>query len=253
MRLSRAPQPLLHPSRGIRMTKPLRLSGIAAALAGLGLASGASQAGVFFGGTAGRSSIDDYEFGAGDINQQQDDSDTAWNLFLGYQWNPFLATTIGYTDLGELTASGTSIDGGEGGGSTDYTDKISATALNITAIGILPFSTFTSADSFLGRFSLFAELGIAFWDQDVNCVACDGGSNFKGGDTGSELLLGGGLNLRITDSLGVHVRYASYPDIGGTRHRPQAGLGLLGHRRQLVHQVIRVPLRSRCRAWFPGC
>lgn len=197
------------------MTKPRNLTGVGAALAGLGLVSGAAQAGVFFGGTAGRSSIDNYEFGASDINQRQDDSDTAWNLFLGYQWNPFLATTIGYTDLGELTASGTSIDGGEGGGSTDYTDKISATALNVTAIGILPFSTFTSADSFLGRFSLFAELGIAFWDQDVNCVACDGGSNFKGGDTGSELLLGGGLNLRITDNLGVHVRYASYPDIGG--------------------------------------
>lgn len=196
------------------MKNSLRLPTLAAAIAGLSLVSGTSQAQVFFGGTAGRSSTDDYEFGTTDSNRHQDDSDTAWSLFVGYQWNPYFATTIAYTDLGSLQASGT-IDGGEGGGgSIGYTDKISATAMDVSAIGILPFSTFASEDSFIGRFSLFAEVGLSLWDQDVNCVACDGGSDFKGGDTGSSVLLGGGLSMRVTEGLRLHARYASYPDIG---------------------------------------
>jgi hypothetical protein len=194
------------------MKKSFKLSGLTAALMGLGLASAPIHAEVIFGADVGRSSIGDYEFSATDFNTNQDDSDTAFSVFLGYKWNDFFATTLAYTDLGSLKASG--VDGAEGGSGAAFTDKISATALDVSAIGILPFSVFAGEDSFLGRFSLFAQVGMMFWDQDVDCVACDSGSDFKGGDSGTGLLLGGGINVKIIDGLGLHVRYASYPDIG---------------------------------------
>lgn len=196
------------------MKSTVRLSGIAAALMGLGLVAAPAHAQVFVGGTIGESDIGDYEFGATDFNRDSDDSDTAFHVFLGYQFNDFVAVTAGYADLGALEVSA-SIDGGEGG-DIPYTDRIEATAMDFSVIGILPFSVFAGDDSFLSRISLFGQVGMQFWNQDVDCVACDGGSNFRGGDSGTDVVYGGGLNVNITDNLGVHARFASYPDIGGT-------------------------------------
>jgi len=179
---------------------------------GLGLVAAPAHAQVFVGGTIGESSIGDYEYDATDFNRDTDDNDTAFSVFLGYQFNDFVAVTAGYTDLGNLEVSA-SIDGGEGG-SIPYTDKIEAEALDFSVIGILPFSVFAGDDSFLSRISVFAQAGIALWNQDVTCVSCDSGSDFNGGSDGSNGVWGAGINVNISENLGVHARFADYGDIG---------------------------------------
>ncbi len=207
------------------MKSTVRLSGIAAALMGLGLMAAPVHAQVFVGGTVGESSIGDYEFSTSDFNRSEDDNDTAFHVFLGYQFNDFVAITAGYADLGDLKASA-AIDGGEGG-SIPYTDHIEATALDFSVIGILPFSIFGDIPV-LSRISIFAQVGMQVWNQDVDCVACDGGGNFRGGDDGTDIVYGGGINVNVTDNLGVHARFTSYPDIGGTETGHQQDWDMYG-------------------------
>lgn len=191
------------------MNSRIHLSTVAALL-GFALVAAPVHAQVFVGGTIGESMIDDYEFSAGDTDRNEDDNDTAFHLFLGYQFNEYLAIAAGYADLGQLDASATN-------GVGPYTDSIEATAMDFSAIGILPFSMFAGDGSFLSRIALFGQVGMQLWNQDVDCVACeDDGSNFRGGDTGTDIVYGGGLNVGITDHASVHARYVSYPDIGGS-------------------------------------
>lgn len=157
----------------------------------------------------GQSDIGAYEFSPGETIVRNDDSDTVYNVFVGWRINDYWAVTAGYADLGALNAAG-SFDGGEGGYS--YTDRIEATAFDASLIGILPLGKASGSEGFLSRVSLFAQLGVAQVDQDILYV--EDGEPWNGGDSGTNLVYGLGINVDLTDNFGLHVRWFDYGDIG---------------------------------------
>lgn len=195
----------------------LKTSCLTGALAGVGLAATPAHADFFIGGTVGQSDIGAYEFSPGETIVRNDDSDTAYNVFVGWQFNDYFAVAVGYADLGALNAAG-SFDGGEGGYS--YTDKIEAKAFDASILGILPLGKAMGGQGFLSRVSLFAQLGFAQVDQDILYV--ENGDPWNGSDDGTNFIYGVGINVDVTDHFGVHARWFDYGDIGD-RNSPTSG------------------------------
>lgn len=178
-----------------------------AALLGLGMAAMPAQADFFIGGTIGRSDIGSYEFDGAQI-LDDDDSDTAYHLFVGWRPLSWLAVMVGYADLGELGAAGNG-----GGYGEAFTDKIEATAWDLSLVGTLPFDKVFGEGELLSRFSAFVQFGVAGWDQDITYVGEFSGP-WTGGKDDTDLVYGLGINFDINDRLGVHARYVDYGDIG---------------------------------------
>lgn len=191
------------------MTRQLSLGTATAALLGLGLVGAPAHADFLLGATIGQSDIGSYETFGADLTEN-DDSDTAYQLFAGWQPLDWLAVTVGYADLGSLEVAGT-YDDGEG--DIGFTDEIEATAWDVSLVGILAFDRFAAEGSFLSRMSAFAQLGLARWDQDISYVEEFYGA-WSGGDDGTNAVYGLGLNFAVTDQIGVHVRWVDYGDIG---------------------------------------
>ncbi len=193
------------------MKRNVTVSALSGALASLGLIAAPAHADFFVGGTVGQSDIGSYEFG-GDTVLKNDDSDTAFHVFVGWRPLEYLAVTVGYADLGELSVAGRYDDGGEGGGNIGYTDDIEATAIDVSVLGILPFSMLFGDEGFLSRISVFAQLGVARADQDITYR--EGTGEWNGSDDSTNVVYGVGVNVNVTDNLGVHARYWDYGDIG---------------------------------------
>lgn len=189
------------------MGKQASVSTPLALLLGLGLMAAPAQAEFFVGGTIGESDIGSYEFDGADV-LENDDSDTAYHVFVGWRPLTWLAVTAGYADLGELSAAG---DGG--GYGEAFTDQIEATAWDLSLIGILPFEQVFGEGGLLSRFSAFAQLGAARWDQDISYMGEFSGP-WSGGDDSTNFIYGLGIAFAITERIGVHARYVDYGDIG---------------------------------------
>ncbi len=150
----------LHLTGGSSLMKKIKVGALTGALAGVGLIAAPAQAEVFIGATVGQSDIGAYEFGS-DTVVKNDDSDTAFHVFAGWQASDYFAVSLGYADLGTLSVAG-SYDGGEG--AISYTDNIDATAIDLSLIGIRPLASrrVPAGDSYgLRQVHLFAQLGVA--------------------------------------------------------------------------------------------
>lgn len=139
------------------------------AAAGLIWSAGASakDEGFYLGASAGVASVEveesDVEF---------DESDFAWKVFGGYQFNGLFAVEGGYVDFGNPDK--------------DYGDLIGNVDVDVTG-----FDLFGVVGLPLGPVRAFGKLGGVFWDADVNT---DFGS---GSDDGTELAAGVGLEFEI--------------------------------------------------------
>lgn len=100
--------------------------------------SGSRLSSVYVGGDIGQSKFKDACNGFSSC----DDTDTAWGLFAGYQFNRNLGAEIGYHDLGNVSTS---------------SGDISAKAWEIDAVGTLPlanqFSAYGKLGGYHGRFN----------------------------------------------------------------------------------------------------
>ncbi|GAA5169164.1 MULTISPECIES: porin family protein [Halomonadaceae] len=78
-----------------------------------------------------------------------DDDDTVFKGFVGYEFNPYFATEVFYSDLGK-----TRLEGNDGA-NTD----LESNAYGVSAVGQLPITSW---------FTAFAKAGIAKWETDVD-------------------------------------------------------------------------------------
>lgn len=188
--------------------KKIKVGAITGALAGVGLIAAPAQAEVFVGATVGQSDIGAYEFGS-DTVVKNDDSDTAFHVFAGWQASDYLAVSLGYADLGTLSVAG-SYDGGEG--AISYTDDIDATAIDLSLIGILPLGQSSGGGGLLSKVYLFAQLGVAQVEQDIRYV--EDGFTWTGSDDGTNMVYGFGVGIKPSENFGIHLRWVDYGDIG---------------------------------------
>jgi hypothetical protein len=117
---------------------------------------GVPDEGVYLGAALGQSKLK-FDMGGfyrdlGYPNVSSDDTDTAFKMFVGYQFNPNFAVEASYVDFGDFTAS-SSAPGYSGEA------KLSMDGFTAALVGKLPIQD---------GFSVFGKLGLIAWDADLN-------------------------------------------------------------------------------------
>ncbi len=127
----------------------------------------AKDEGFYVGAALGGASIQQKNADFEDIDFPEfDESDFAWKIFAGYQFNPIFAVEGGYRDLGAPTAG---------------TAKVDPYGLDLFAVGGIP----------LGPIRGFGKLGGIYWDSDTKY---DG---LKSSDDGFDFAAGVGLEFEL--------------------------------------------------------
>lgn len=163
----------------------------AAAFAGPALAQ-AQDTGFYAGVTIGQSEAGDTCTGISGTGVSCDDKDTAWRILGGYQFNRHFALEFGYTDLGEVSASGP-------GGSV----KIETTAFELVGVGSMPL---------MDKFSIYGKIGLYRAEAEAS-VNLPGFASEKEDNT--DLTFGIGVRYDFTRNLGVRAEWQKYQDVGG--------------------------------------
>jgi len=135
-----------------------------------------------------------------------DDTDTAWKIFGGYQFNANFGAELGYTDLGEVSATFA------GFGSATFKSK----GIELLGVGTYPINQ---------QFSVFGKLGFFRWDLDFN----DGtGLVGSASESGTDLTYGFGVKYNFTKNVALRVEWQRYTDVGETNTTGMADVDVLG-------------------------
>jgi OmpA-OmpF porin, OOP family len=139
-----------------------------------------------------------------------DETDTAFKVFGGYKFFPWLSVEGAYVDGGKPEISESITDGSS---TADLKLSVEVQSLVAAAVFTWPISD---------RFELFAKPGVAFWTSttDVN-VTQDGSSVYSSNqdDDGTAFFLGAGGAFNFNEHMGVRVEYewfdvaATYDDV----------------------------------------
>ncbi|MET0533847.1 MAG: porin family protein [Steroidobacter sp.] len=165
----------------------------------LALGSGAAYAqspdndeGLYIGGGVGQFDIEiDGADGIDEAIGRLDDSDTAWQAFIGWRLNPYISLQAAYIDYG-----GPEDDISTSGSSGNYRAELSGFAPSI--IGTLP----------LGPVELSAKLGYYFYDLDITADIDDPlDPDFDSQDSGEDVMYGVGLGMTFFERLHAKLEY----------------------------------------------
>ena len=185
---------------------------------GLMLPVGEVQAddGWYVGANIGNTSLD---YDAGDLQQDLanlgwivsntnvDSSGTTWKAYAGFGLNKFVAFEAGYADLGEVvTQYSTSI-------SPDDIDDILSDTYSVHPyqgdgwFGAAVFTWPVNPDVF----AVHARVGAFAWNSDIDVRVISGGTgNVAGDDSGTDMMYGIGMELRINPAWSLVVEWERY-------------------------------------------
>ena len=153
------------------MMKKIILAAVAGALVAAAPAMAAEDGGFYVGAGVGSFGVDVGDFGGDDLG---------YKVLGGWMFNQYIGGELEYIDGGSAEDRGASMD---------------TTGFNASIRGALPVGD---------QFSVFAKVGMMFWDADVDTF--DG----SGSDSGEDLSWGVGAGLDFTDNLGVMVEYQGF-------------------------------------------
>lgn len=181
----------------------------------LGLASGAALAeGWYAGVSAGQARYDSDDakqdldatlasVGAGGISSSEDDTDTGYKLYVGYQLNPHFGVELGYVDLGEWSydASFTSPAPGTARGTAEVR------GVTLGLVGRVPVGE---------RFAVLGRLGVIKPKLDVDASVQSGGLSASGSETSRNLRFNWGLGAQydFTQTVGVRLEWERFDNLG---------------------------------------
>lgn len=152
--------------------------------------------GPYLGAGLGYVTVDNDTFDdLGSLGANTDDTDTAYKLFAGYQFNPNFAVEAGYVDFGEFTASANN--------GFDYADaSLEADGFTAALVGKLPIQS---------GFGIYAKLGIIAWDADLKADGNISGTPMSesSGDDGTDPFYGVGAEY-VIGSILMRAEYERY-------------------------------------------
>jgi OmpA-OmpF porin, OOP family len=151
-----------------------------------------SQAGWYVGLGAGRLKTGDECPTGAAPGASCEDEDTAWKLFGGYQFNPYLGYELAIADMGQRSASLSGI------GVVTARFRFFETVLT----GTLPMGQ---------RLSAYAKAGIFAWDIDYDLPPGFIGS---ADSNGNDYTFGLGVKYRFTRSFALRLEWQRYNDVG---------------------------------------
>jgi OOP family OmpA-OmpF porin len=121
-----------------------------------------------------------------------DDKGSAWKVFGGYQFNPYIGFEIGYTDLGTVVEQ--SIPGVTAA-------EFEATTIDTVLFIALPLTP---------QFSLFIKGGIYRWDLDRTVTP----GNVKTSTDGTDQTWGMGAKYNFSSNFALRFDWQRYKDVG---------------------------------------
>jgi len=186
-------------------------------LLGLLMASGlalAQQQGFYAGVSLGQAKVDSDAsnltsdlgtIGVTNISSSQDDTDTAWKIFGGYQFNPYLGVEGGYADFGKYNAT---VNGIYRGTTINASGDVDSYAIFADVVGHLPMMD--------NALSIFGKAGVAYTRTKLNASASGGGISASASASDSEFVpkLGLGVRYNFTKQFGIRAEYERYFNIG---------------------------------------
>ena len=173
----------------MNIKKAIALTGLVAATAGVSPLVFAQDSGWYVGANVGQSNFKD---GCTDISGPGvscEDTDTAFGVFGGYQFNKYFGAELGYTELGKVTASGSGINA-----------ELKAKGFELLAVGTFPINE---------QFSVYGKLGLFAWDVDASASGFGSES-----ETGTDVTYALGVQYNFTKKFGVRAQYQQYKDVG---------------------------------------
>jgi opacity protein-like surface antigen len=217
-------QPVKTPMN-LQVTTDMKLQKYAVSSLLVMLLSGATAVaetqGLYFGLTAGQSSVDVPE---GDFNadilalfadnnipatidgSSVNDTDGSFGLYVGYGFNPYVAFEIGYIDLGEVGQT-TSVDTPLGG--ITASSRFSSSGPTLAVVGSYPFAE---------RFAVHVRGGLYFSDTRSRVRLRDdtGEILLSEGDKASDtdLFAGIGVGWNVSDAYTLRLDYQRFLDVG---------------------------------------
>lgn len=132
-----------------------------------------------------------------------DESDTAFRLFAGYQFNPYFALEAAYVDLGEFRFRSTVDPAGSFQGTPSVTGE------EVSAVGRFPFAE---------RFAVYARVGGWFsrtrttYAGTGSVELVSGAERQKKNASGAAYAVGG--TYALNSHLGLRAEWAQYLDLG---------------------------------------
>ncbi|MDO8341805.1 MAG: outer membrane beta-barrel protein [Cellvibrio sp.] len=166
----------------------------------------ADDAGWYMGGNIGQSTADIdndritenlLDGGFSEIMIDNDDRDTGYKLFGGYQFNRNFALEGGYFDLGEFSYSATTMPMGTLDG------NMKLRGINLDLVGFIPFSE---------KFSAFGRVGVNYAEAKDR-FSGTGAVNVlspRADERDTNLKLGAGVQYAFTDALAMRVETERY-------------------------------------------
>lgn len=146
--------------------------------------TGTSNEGPYLGAAIGHAKLDNSTLDwLEELGADTDNTDTAYKLFLGYQFNPNFAVETSYVNLGDYTASAVGADIG-----ADL--KLGLEGFGFALVGTLPIQ---------GGLSVYGKLGMFLWDGDVHFNAVIDGSAYRAsaGEDGVDPFYGIGVEYVV--------------------------------------------------------
>ncbi|GAB2714713.1 porin family protein [Halomonas garicola] len=129
------------------------------------------------------------------LGASTDDSDTAYKLFAGYQFNPYFAVEASYVDFGEFTASASNRVG--------FADaSLEIDGFTAALVGKLPIE---------GGFGVYGKLGMIAWDGDVKGQGNIYGNAIResGSEDGNDPFYGAGVEY-VVDRIIMRAEFERY-------------------------------------------
>jgi OOP family OmpA-OmpF porin len=135
------------------------------------------------------------------------DSDTAWKIFGGYQFTPYLGLEVGYNDFGRISSDASVVFGGS---TFAGNAKIEATAFELTGIGSLPLGH---------QFSLYGKLGVYYAETKSSADIRQTTAPFASGsasasDNNTNLTFGFGARYDIMRNIAVRAEWQRFSKVG---------------------------------------
>lgn len=164
------------------------------------LLSSAVHAGGFLGAGVGQSSADVEGYPGVSVTN----SDTAFKLFGGYEFNENIAIEAGYTSLGEFGAEAAYFD--PYWGYVTVSGMTEGRALYVAAVATIP----------LGPVGLFGKIGLAHWVADSTYREEDSYYIYTETDsaTGIDPVVGVGIKFNISPTFTLRGEFERYMDVG---------------------------------------
>lgn len=125
------------------------------------------------------------------LGASTDDSDTAYKLYAGYQFNPNFAIEAGYVDFGEFTASASN-------GVDSAKASLKVDGFTAALVGKLPID---------GGFGIYGKLGMIAWDADAKIDGTLGSGS--GSTDGTDPFYGVGAEF-VADQIVVRAEYERF-------------------------------------------